>query len=137
MSRISQKSRMQVKAGAGREASSDLQSFDRWIFRSRFRWWDRSYGKRKWIQLVPRTRAFKYTEIQTHCCGLRREPGERDAGRAQLREAAAGSGHGPKVKAPSESYRPHTAPYIRHFNLFKRHMSCRARERGRGKETHN
>lgn len=48
----------------------------------------------------------EYTQIQTRCCGLGREPGERDAGRAQLREAAAGSGHGPKVKAPGESYRP-------------------------------
>lgn len=46
----------------------------------------------------------EYTRIQTR--GLRREPGERDAGRAQLREAAAGSGHGPKVKAPGESYCP-------------------------------
>lgn len=63
---------------------------------------------------------------------LRREPGERDAGRAQLREAADGAW----PRAQSESARrklpSHTAPYIRHFNLFRRHMpraSAREKEK--------
>jgi len=76
------------------------------------------------VNTTPR-RQYSYTDSHGD---LRRKPGERDAGRAQSRAAAAEVW----LRAQSESARrklpSRIVPYIRHFNLFRRHMP-RAKER--------
>lgn len=117
--------------------------------------WDGARGNSVWAVLWP-TKYFEvafgggtgpveneseYNFMQAHSYtdshwGSRREPGERDAGRAQSRAAAAEAW----PRAQSESARrklpSRTVPYIRHFNLFSRHM-LRARARAKERKRRN